>query len=91
MTKWADFPNVTRVTVVGHDGISFERYNLYLNGAELHLQDDGKTLKLFPMLEDENFQAPLRVGEWGWDPETHTAIHIPSYNLAKERETNGTD
>lgn len=44
------FPNVTRVTVVGPDGIEYERYNLYVEGAEVHLQDDGRTLKIFPLV-----------------------------------------
>ena len=46
--KIFEFPDVTRVTVVGQEGIEFERYDLYEGGVELHLQDDGRTLKLFP-------------------------------------------
>lgn len=42
------FPNVTRITVVGRDGIAFERYN-YFHGVEVHLQDDDRTIKIFPM------------------------------------------
>jgi hypothetical protein len=45
------FEKVTRVTVVGPEGAVFERYNLYPHGVELHLQDDGRTLKLFPRAE----------------------------------------
>ena len=41
-------PKVSRVTVVSEDGVEFERYNLYENGVEIHLQDDGRTLKIFP-------------------------------------------
>jgi hypothetical protein len=45
----SSFPNVTRITVVDSEyGRVFERYNLYRNGIELHLQDDGRTLKIFP-------------------------------------------
>lgn len=40
--------DVTRITVVSNEGVEFERYNLYDNGVELHLQDDGRTLKIFP-------------------------------------------
>lgn len=45
------FPEVTRVTVVGQQGTEFERYNLYTDGAEIHLQDGGHTLKVFPRIE----------------------------------------
>ena len=41
-------PAVTRVTVVSDRGVEFERYNLFENGVEVHLQDDGRTLKIFP-------------------------------------------
>lgn len=41
-------PNVTRVTVVSDRGVEFEKYNLFENGVEVHLQDDGRTLKIFP-------------------------------------------
>lgn len=44
-----DFSKVTRITVVTADGgRMFERYNAYDNGVELHLQDEGRTLKVFP-------------------------------------------
>lgn len=42
------FDNVTRVTVVSDKGVEFERYNLFENGVEIHLQDDRRTLKIFP-------------------------------------------
>lgn len=45
---------VTRVTVVSSEGVEFEKYNLYSEGVELHLQDDGRTLKLFPMQKEED-------------------------------------
>lgn len=41
-------PAVTRVTVVTDKGVEFEKYNLFENGVEIHLQDDGRTLKIFP-------------------------------------------
>lgn len=45
------FEDVTRVTVVAEGGgRAFEEYDLYKNGVELHLQDDGRTLKLFPVM-----------------------------------------
>lgn len=46
------FPNITRVTVIGNDGIEYERYDLYRpgQGAEVHQQDAGRTLKIFPRL-----------------------------------------
>jgi hypothetical protein len=42
------FDKVTRVTVVTADGLAFEQYDAYQHGVEIHLQDDGRTLKLFP-------------------------------------------
>lgn len=42
---------VTRVIVVSDEGREFEKYDLYKKGVELHLQDDGKTLKIFPRKE----------------------------------------
>lgn len=40
--------NVTWVTVVGDDGVVFERYGLYAGGAQAVLQDEGRTLKILP-------------------------------------------
>lgn len=40
--------DVTRITVVSEEGVEFEKYNLYEDGVEIHLQDDGRTLKIFP-------------------------------------------
>jgi IS30 family transposase len=45
-------PAVTRVTVVSDRGVEFEKYNLFENGVEVHLQDDGRTLKIFPRSSD---------------------------------------
>ena len=41
-------PAVTRVTVVSDRGVEFEKYNLFEEGVEIHLQDGGRTLKIFP-------------------------------------------
>lgn len=38
--------DVTRITVVTEDGNIFEKYNAYKHGVELHVQDDGRTLKI---------------------------------------------
>jgi hypothetical protein len=49
----ADLAHVTRICVVDSEhGRAFERYNFYLNGVELHLQDDGRTLKILPRKEE---------------------------------------
>ena len=45
-------PAVTRVTVVSDKGVEFEKYNLFEEGVEIHLQDDGRTLKIFPRSSD---------------------------------------
>lgn len=37
---------VTRITVVTEDGNVFEKYNAFEHGVELHIQDDGRTLKV---------------------------------------------
>ena len=47
------FDKVTRITLVSNNGVEFEKYNLYEHGVELHLQDDGRTLKIFPRKESE--------------------------------------
>lgn len=51
----AHFPDVTRVTVVGSDGVAFEKYNLFEGGVDLFIQDDGRTLKIFPKLKVDGF------------------------------------
>ena len=38
--------DVTRITVVTETGIMFEKYNAFKHGVELHVQDDGRTLKI---------------------------------------------
>ncbi len=48
--KVFQFDDVTRVTVVtNQEGVAFEQYDAYSDGVELHLQDDGRTLKIFPV------------------------------------------
>lgn len=49
--KYAEFPKVTRITVVGKNGVALEDYNLFKDGCEVHLQDGGKTLKVFPITD----------------------------------------
>lgn len=46
------FPRVSRLTIVSGEGLEYEAYGLYLDGVELHLQDDGRTLKVFPRREE---------------------------------------
>lgn len=52
MTKVAEFPDVTRITVVGKNGLAYEDYTVLKGGCEIHLQDDGRTLKVFPLKEE---------------------------------------
>lgn len=49
--KYGVFPKVTRVTIVGPNGVEYEAYNLFDDGAEIHLQDGGRTLKVFPQIK----------------------------------------
>lgn len=44
------FPFVTRVTLVGPNGVEFEKYQMFADGqgALLQQQDNGRTLKIFP-------------------------------------------
>lgn len=55
MTKAAEFPDVTRITVVDDGGLVFERYGMFLTGVEIHLQDEGRTLKILPR-KSEGFE-----------------------------------
>ncbi len=48
--KVTEFENVTRITVVREEGLAFEDYHAYAMGVEVHLQDDGRTLKIFPRI-----------------------------------------
>lgn len=49
--KYAEFLKVSRITVVGKNGLAYEDYNLFKGGAEIHLQDEGRTLKIFPLTD----------------------------------------
>lgn len=46
-----NLPDVTRITVVSDAGREFEKYDLFEGGVDLFLQDDGRTLKIFPKLK----------------------------------------
>lgn len=41
-------PNATRITVIGESGVVYENYTEYENGCWVHIQDDGRTVKIFP-------------------------------------------
>lgn len=43
-----DLRKITRITVVTDEGREFEKYGAYENGVVLSIQDDGRTLKVFP-------------------------------------------
>lgn len=43
-----DLRKITRITVVTDEGREFEKYNAYESGVILSIQDDGRTLKIFP-------------------------------------------
>lgn len=42
-------PDATRATVVGPDGIEYERYDLFDNGCVVLVQDEGRTVKILPI------------------------------------------
>lgn len=44
---------ITRITVVTERGRSFEAHNAFEHGVELHIQDDGQTLKVIHAKEAE--------------------------------------
>lgn len=59
--KVAEFHNVSRITLVDDKtGRVFERFGMYENGVEIHLQDDGRTLKIFP--KQKGVEGPMRIG-----------------------------
>lgn len=47
-----DLSKVTRITVVTEDGRVFEKYDAYTGGVYLSVQDEGRTLKVFPSNPD---------------------------------------
>jgi hypothetical protein len=64
-----DYSKVTRICVVDEEsGIAFERYGFYRNGVELHLQDEGRTLKVFPRKAGSAGERPPNA--WPVDPRT---------------------
>lgn len=73
-----DLSRVTRITVVGDNGIVFEDYALYEDGAELLLQDDGRTLKIVPQespIADEDFNASLHP-EYGLGEDHDEGLYL---------------
>lgn len=46
--KVTEFENVTRITVVFPDGTFWEKYGAFPKGVDVHLQDDDRTMKIFP-------------------------------------------
>ena len=52
MDKITVLSEVTRVVVVSKNGVEFEKYGLYDSGVELHVQDEGQTLMIFPVMQD---------------------------------------
>lgn len=49
----SDYSRVTRITVVTDTNRVFEQYGAFKGGVELHLQDDGRTLKVFPLTKEQ--------------------------------------
>ena len=43
-----DLRKITRISVITEEGLEFEKYNAFENGVVLSIQDDGRTLKIFP-------------------------------------------
>lgn len=43
-----DLSKVTRITVVTDEGVVYEKYDAFEFGVILSIQDDGRTLKIFP-------------------------------------------
>lgn len=54
MAKPMEFrvPTATRITVVGKDGVSYERYKEFEHGALISIQDDGRTIKVLALPEE---------------------------------------
>ena len=48
-----DLRKITRITVVTDGGREFEKYNAFENGIVLSIQDDGRTLKIFPRSKND--------------------------------------
>ena len=55
-----DLPELTRVAVISAKDVEFQTHGgMYEHGAWVSVQDDGKTLKLFPLREDGE-RVPVR-------------------------------
>ena len=47
-------PAATRVKVLNANYTpAFQVYDLFDSGAEIHIQDDGRTIKIFPLRREE--------------------------------------
>jgi hypothetical protein len=51
MTEAIEFPNATRLTVVRKDGTVTEEWRVF-SGCEVHIQDEGRTVKIFPIQKE---------------------------------------
>lgn len=47
------YDDVTRIVVVFPDGTVWEKRGAFKGGVEMHLQDDERTLKIFPLQVEE--------------------------------------
>lgn len=63
MTLDKRYEEVTRVAVLSQtNGRVFEQYDIYKGGAEVHIQDEGRTLKVFP-LQHISTAHPIEDGD----------------------------
>lgn len=60
------------------EGRVFEKYNAYEDGVELHFQDDGRTLKVFPNLVRDDAEARR---------DDHAHINDDAWEARKEDRT----
>jgi hypothetical protein len=49
--KAIEFPNATRLTVIRKDGTVTEEWRVF-TGMEIHIQDEGRTVKIFPIQKE---------------------------------------
>lgn len=62
-----DLRKITRITVVTDEGREFEKYNAFENGIVLSIQDDGRTLKIFPGQKREKpSNVVIKKGHADW-------------------------
>ncbi len=51
-----EYPQVMRITVVTKVGRRvFEQYDAFPEGCEIHLQDEGRTMKIFPITTEPTY------------------------------------